>query len=66
MGTNRNQWHRIFLLGVCLGLTSFQVQCQKNEEDQTTKILAGTVLAYQAATTITCTSEQLTKTHNLS
>ncbi|MCW7489163.1 polysaccharide lyase [Leptospira meyeri] len=64
MGTNRNQWHRIFLLGVCLGLTSFQVQCQKNEEDQTTEILAGTVLAYQAATTITCTSEQLTKTQN--
>ncbi|XDD43425.1 polysaccharide lyase [Leptospira sp. WS60.C2] len=51
-----------------LGLAStsvfFLFSCQSPKENQTLELLAGAVLAYQAATTIVCTSEQLTKTQN--
>lgn len=52
----------------CLGLTiifslSF-FQCQKEKDNETLNLLAGTALAYQASTSIICTSEQLNKTQN--
>ncbi|WP_233440925.1 heparin lyase I family protein [Leptospira biflexa] len=43
-------------------LISFQ--CQKPKEKKTLELLAGITLAYQAATTIVCTTEQLNKTQN--
>lgn len=60
----KTQLLKFLTLGIYLGICFAFFQCQKKVEDQTTDILFGTALAYQAATSITCTSDQLNKTQN--
>ncbi|WP_232373668.1 polysaccharide lyase [Leptospira chreensis] len=59
-----SQIQKFHPIWICLGMFLAVTQCQKKAEGQTTDVLLGTVLAYQAATTITCTSDQLNKTQN--
>ncbi|TGL45262.1 polysaccharide lyase [Leptospira perdikensis] len=64
MRIGMSRFQKFLLTGICSGMFLTFCQCQKKTENQTQDILIGTALAYQAATTITCTSDQLNKTQN--
>lgn len=64
VATMMTQFHKFLAVSIFTGMCFALFQCQKKPEDKTTDILLGTALAYQAATTITCTSDQLNKTQN--